>query len=194
MDTPKASVALNVTPLNAPQRELEWQDLADLDYQISEDSPSKCTFQIHLLNELRAKHKDGTDILGIWESSLPIFKLPQVNQFPDLIHLCAVYYDPMQRAVLNSEGAVVFYTTPEAIREILQFKTQKKLVPLSLLDLINQGAKMLTDPQITKLNQLFINSDTVQYPPIFAGYLNPLGRYLADMISPILGYKSVDYI
>src|ERR1700738_393442 len=132
MDTPLASIALNVTPLNAPQRELDWQDLADLDYQISENARAKCTFHIHLLNELRARHRDGTYILGIWESSLPIFKLPQVNQFPDLIHLCAVYYDPMQRAMLNPKGEVVFYTTPEAIREMLQFKTQKELVPLSL--------------------------------------------------------------
>ena len=76
METPVAPVALNVSPLNAPQRELEWQDLADLDYQISEDSSSKCKFHLHLLNELKAKHKDGIDILGIWDSFLPIFKLP----------------------------------------------------------------------------------------------------------------------
>jgi len=195
MDTPSASVALNVTPLNAPQRELDWQDLADLDYQISEDAPSKCTFHIHLLNELRAKHRDGTDILGIWESSLPIFKMPQVNRFPDLIHLCAACYDPVQRAVLNPQGAVVFYTTPEAIREMVQFKAQRELVPLSLLDLINQGAKVLTEAEILKLNQLFIKkSDTVLHPPIFDGYLNQLGLDLAYMISSVLGYKSMEFI
>lgn len=195
METPVAPVALNIAPLNAPQRELEWKDLVDLDYQISEESPSKCKFHLHLLNELKAKHKDGTDILGIWDSFLPIFKLPQVNQFPDLIHLCVVCYDPMQRAVLDPTGSVVFYMTPEAIREMLQFKTQKKLVPLSLMDLVNQGAKILTDAQILKLNQLFItNSDTVLHPPIFDGYLNQLGVDLAYMISSILGYKSLEFI
>ena len=145
METPVAPVALNVSPLNAPQRELEWQGLADSDYQIAEEFLSQSKFHLHLLNELKAKHVARTDILGIWDSFLPIFKLPQVNQFPDLIHLCAVCYDPTQRAVLDPSGSVVFYITPEAIREMLQFKTEKKLVPLSLFDLINQGAKMLTD-------------------------------------------------
>jgi len=140
---------------------LEWQALADLDYQISKEFLIKSKFHIHLLNELKIKHETGTDVLGIWDSFLPIFKLPQVNQFPDLIHLCAECYDPTQRAVLDPSGSVVFYITPEAIREMMQFKTEKKLVPLSLFDLINQGAKMLTDAQITKLNQLFINSDIV---------------------------------
>ncbi len=101
----------------------------------------------------------------------------------------------MQRAVLDPKGAVVFYITPEAIREMLQFKTQKKLVPLSLLDLINQEGKILTEAQILKLNQLFItNSDTVLHPPIFDGYLNQLGLDLAYMISSVLGYKSLEFI
>ena len=151
MDPPVAPVALNVAPLNAPQRELDWQPLADLDYQISEEMLMKTKFHIHLLNELKAKHENGTDVLGIWDSFLPIFKLPQVNQFPDLIHLCSECYDPTQRVVLNPSGSVVFYITPEAIKEMLNFKTEKKLVPLSLIDLINQGAR-LTDAQVTKLN------------------------------------------
>ena len=150
-------------------------------------------FHIHLLNELKIKHETRTDVLGIWDSFLPIFKLPQVNPFPDLIHLCADGYDATQRAVLDPSGSVVFYITPEAIREMLQFKTEKKLVPLSLIDLIKQGAKM-TDAQITKLNQLYIKSNTMQYPPISHVYLNPLGRDLADMISPILGYNSIEYV
>ena len=136
MDAPVAPIALNVAPLNGPQRELEWKALADLDYHISEEMLSHNKFHIHLLNELKIKHETGTDILGIWDSFLPIFKLPQVNQFPDLIHLCADKYDASQRAVLDPSGTVLFYITPEAIKEMLQFKTNKKLVPLSLVDLI----------------------------------------------------------
>ena len=74
-----APVALNITPLNAPQRELEWKSLANLDYQISEESLMSSKFHINLLNELKNKHKSGTDVLGIWDSFLPIFKLPQVH-------------------------------------------------------------------------------------------------------------------
>ena len=79
MDPPVAPIALNVAPLNAPQRQLEWQSLADMDYQISEEMLMRTKFHIHLLNELKAKHEAGTDVLGIWDSFLPIFKLPQVN-------------------------------------------------------------------------------------------------------------------
>ena len=142
MDPPVAPIALNVAPLNAPQRQLEWQSLADMDYQISEEMLMRTKFHIHLLNELKAKHETGTDVLGIWDSFLPIFKLPQVRQFPDLIHLCAENYDPTQRAVLDPSGSAVFYVTPEAIKDMLCFRTEKKLVPLSLVDLINQGARM----------------------------------------------------
>ena len=152
-------------------------------------------YHIHLLNELNIKHECGTDVLGIWDSFLPLFKLPQVNQFPDLIHLCAESYDATQRAVIDPSGSVVFYVTPAAIREMLNFKTAKKLVPLSLMDLIKQGVK-LKDAQITKINQLFINStsETMKYPPIHYVYLNKLGTDLADMISPILGYNSIEII
>jgi len=56
METPVAPVALNVSPLNAPKRELEWKALADSDYQIAEEFLSQSKFHLHLLNELKAKH------------------------------------------------------------------------------------------------------------------------------------------
>jgi len=169
--------------------------LADKDYQIAEEAYGGSKYHIHLLNELKAKHNSGTDILGIWDSFLPIFKLPQVNVFPDLIHQCVACYDPTQRAMLNPSGSVVFHITPEAIREMLNFQIAKKLVPLSMTELIQQGSK-LTDAQITKINQLYIDSpnQTIRTPPISHVYLNELGRDLADMISPILGYNSIEFI
>jgi len=192
METPEI---LNVTPLNAPQRELDWQDLADLDYQISEASRQRTTPHLQLLSEFRTRHRDGTDILGIWESALPLFKMPSCRQFPDLIHLCASQYEPSQRAVVNHEGEVVFYTTPQAIRDMVQFRTDKPMVPLSLLDLINQGQKTLTEAEILRFNQLFISkSDKILHPPIFDGYLNQLGLDLAHMVSAVLGYKSTEFI
>ena len=100
----EAPAALNIAPLNAPHRELQWQALANRDYQMMETVLMHNKYQIHLLNELKAKHMNGIDILGIWDSFLPIFRLPQVNVFPDLIHQCAAYYDPTQRAVINPSG------------------------------------------------------------------------------------------
>ena len=87
-------IALNIAPLNAPQRELEWKALGDKDYQIIDSFPLYSKFNIHMLNELKAQHLSGADILGIWDSNLPIFNLPQVNSLPDLIHRCCECYDP----------------------------------------------------------------------------------------------------
>ena len=103
METP---VALNIAPLNALHRELEWQAPADRDYQMMEVVLINSKYQIHLLNELKAKHINGTDTLGIWDSFLPIFRLPQVNVFLYLIPQCSANYHPTQRAILNSSGFV----------------------------------------------------------------------------------------
>jgi len=82
----EAPVALNIAPFNAPHKELEWLPLADRDYQMSEVIEVSNKYHISIINELRAKHINGTDILKIWDSHLPIYYLPQVNVFPDLIH------------------------------------------------------------------------------------------------------------
>jgi len=192
METP---ATLNIAPLNAPHGELEWQPLADRDYQIGEEVLTSKRYHIHVLNELKAKHLSGTDILGIWDSFLPIFKLPQVNVFPDLIHQCSANYDPTQRVVLSPSGSVLFYITPKSMKQMLHFQTAKKLTPLSMMHLLDQGGK-LSNAQIKKINQLFIGSgsQTMRTPPISHVYLNELGRVLVDMISYILGYRSTEYI
>ena len=51
METP---IALNVTPLNAAQRELEWLSLADRDYEMAEGIPDYSKYHIHVLNDLKA--------------------------------------------------------------------------------------------------------------------------------------------
>ena len=112
METP---VALNIAPLNAPHKDLEWLALADRDYQMRETVELCNKYHIEIVCELKKKHRDGTDLLGIWKSHLPIYYLPQVNEFPDLIHQCCTNYDPNQRVVLSPSGSVLFHITPEAI-------------------------------------------------------------------------------
>lgn len=116
-------------------------------------------YHIPVINELRAKHRNGTDILRIWESYFPIFYLPQVNVFPDLIHQCCKNYDPNQRVVLSPSGSVLFHVTPEAINQMLHFHSAKPLNPLSIQHLIDQGAK-LSSAQITRISQLFMQQDS----------------------------------
>jgi len=79
METP---VALNISPLNAPHKELEWLPLADRDFHMTETIELDSQYHITVLNELRAKHMNGTDILRIWDSHLPIFYIPPGQCFP----------------------------------------------------------------------------------------------------------------
>lgn len=73
METP---VALNIAPLNAPHKELDWLALVDRDFQMVEGIEVSSRYHIPVVNELRAKYINGTDILRIWESHLPTFYLP----------------------------------------------------------------------------------------------------------------------
>ena len=125
-------MALNIASLNAPHKNLEWLALADRDYQVRETVERGITYHVEIVCELRKKHRDGTDLLGIWKSNLPIYSLPQVNEFPNLIHQCCTNYDPNQRAVLSPSGSVLFHITPEAINQMLQFQPTRPLVPLSM--------------------------------------------------------------
>ena len=106
----EAPVALNIAPLNAPHRQLEWLPLADRDYQIDDMEGVKPHLQAFC--EIRNKFRNKTDPLRIWESNMPMYYFPSVNVFPDLIHHCCSNYDPSQRAVMSPAGKVLFYITP----------------------------------------------------------------------------------
>lgn len=139
METP---IALNIQPLNAPQKEINWKPLGDMDYQMLDWFPMGSKYNIHMINQIKAQHLSGADILGIWDSNLPIYNLPQVNPLPDLIHKYQECYDPCQRVVLTPTGSVLFYITPETINEMLHFHTARPLTPLSMLDLVKKGTNL----------------------------------------------------
>lgn len=116
----EALVALNIAPLNAPHKDLEWLPLADRDFQIQDLIGYKNHLQAFC--EIRNSHLSKTDFYGIWESNLPKYYLPLVNVFPDVIHLCCANYEPIKRAVMTPSRTVLFYITPESINEMLHFK------------------------------------------------------------------------
>ena len=62
METP---VALNIAPLNAPHKSLDWLPLADRDYQMVELIELASRYHIQVVTEIRARHANGTDILRI---------------------------------------------------------------------------------------------------------------------------------
>ena len=88
----EAPIALNIAPLNAPHMNLEWIPLADRDFHI-EDMRG---LESHLLTicQFKNSYKNNTDPLGIWQSSMPIYYLPEVNVLPDFIHLRHSRYEP----------------------------------------------------------------------------------------------------
>ena len=116
----EAPVALNVAPLNAPHKELEWMPLANRDFQIKDMMGEKPHLQAFC--EVRNSYRSNTDVLGIWESNMPIYYLPSVSVLPDFIHLCCANYEPTQRAVVAPSGTVLFYITFQSINEMLNFK------------------------------------------------------------------------
>lgn len=192
METP---VALNITPLNAPHKSLEWLPLADRDYQMVELIELVNRYHIQVVTEIRARHRNGIDILRIWESHLPIYYLPQVNVFADLVHQCCSNYDPNQRDILSPSSSVLFYVTPEAINQMLHFQSTKPLTPLSMQHLVDQGAK-LSNAQITRIAQLFMQPDAQPQrpPPFLHVWFNDIGKVLVNMISYILGYNTSEYV
>lgn len=187
-------MALNIAPLNAPHKSLEWLPLADKDYQMMETVELCNKYHIETFSEIRRKHKSNADVLGIWESKMPVYYLPQVNAFPDLIHQCCENYDPNQRAVLAPSGSVLFHVIPQAINQMLNFETTRPLVPLSMKLLLDQGAK-LSSSEITRIAQLFMQPycQPRQPPPYLHVWFNETGRILVDMISCILGFNTSEF-
>jgi len=189
----EAPVALNVVPLNAPHKELEWLHLADRDFQINDMIGDKPHLQA--VCEIRNSYRSNIDVYGIWESNMPIYYLPSVNVLPDIIHLCCANYDPTQRAVMAPSGTVLFHITAQSINEMLHFKPTQPLAPLSMGFLLDQGAK-LPSSEITRIAQLFMkpNCQPQQPPPYLHSWFTEVGRFIVDMISYILGFKTSEYI
>jgi len=126
---------------------------------------------------------------------MPVYYLPQVNVFPDLIHQCCENYDPNQRAFLAPLGSLLFHVTPQAINQMLEFQTAKPLTPLSMQLLLDQGVN-LSSSHITRIAQLFIQPDCQpqQPPPYLHVWFNDIGKVLVNMISYILGYNTSEYV
>jgi len=186
-------VALNVAPLNAPHKELEWLPLAVKDFQMKDLTGDKNHLQA--VFEIRNSHRSNSHLYGIWESNLPIYYLPSVNVFLDVIHLCCANYEPTKRVVMTPTRTVLFYITPESINEMLHFKPTQPLAPLSMGFLLEQGSK-LPNSEITRIAQTFMRPDCqpTTPPPYVHVWFNEARRFIIDMISYILGFKTIEYV
>ena len=189
----EAPTTLNITPLNAPHRELEYLPLVDKDFQIKDlhfdESPllSYC--------RCRDEYSKGQDLIGLWESNLPRYLIPLVISFPEIIHYCHSNYDPTQRAVISPDQSVLFHITPQAINAMLHFEPDQELAPLSMEELIEK-TRQLTPEKLKSMCQNFMlpEHQPKGSPPYGFYYFNTLGRLIINMISFVLGFNTSEYV
>ena len=127
MATPSA---LDVAPINTPNQELEALPLVDSDFLIQVFVGDRNHLQTFC--QLRNSYLSNSDMYGIWESNLPIYFLPSVNFFPEIIHLCAENYDQSLIAVKSPSRSILFHITPDSINQMLNFKQTQLLFPFSI--------------------------------------------------------------
>ena len=98
----------------------------------------------HLITicQFKNSYKNNTDPLGIWQSSMPVYYLPEVNVLPDFIHLCHSRYEPTLREILSPDGSVLFHITPQSINQMLNYEPPQSLVPLTLKHLIDSSLRL----------------------------------------------------
>ena len=146
-------VALNVAPLNAPHRDLDYLPLAYRDFQVKDLVLSENPLRIFF--HCRDNFINDSDIIGLWESNLPMYFLPSVHIFPELIHYCHANYHPSQRAVLSLSQNILFPITTQSINEMLQFQPGQALTPLSMGELLENSAN-LSHEELNRIFQTFM--------------------------------------
>ena len=102
METP---IALNVAPMNAPHKDLDYLPLADKYFQIK-DLSGDCN-HLKVFCHARDIYLNKSDIFGLWDSNLPMYFLPSVRVFPKIIHHCCVNYDPIHRVFMSPVQTVL---------------------------------------------------------------------------------------
>ena len=146
-------MALNVAPLNAPHRDLDYLPLVDRYFQVKDLVLSENPLRIFF--HCKDNYLKGSDIFGLWESNIPMYLLPSVHIFPEIIHYCHENYDPNQRAVFSLSQTILFPITAQSINEMLQFQPGQALTPLSMGELLEKSAD-LSHEELNHLCQTFM--------------------------------------
>jgi len=186
-------IALNVTPMNAPHKDLDYLPLADKDFQIKDLSGNENYLKIFC--QARDNYLNGSDILGLWESNLPMYFLPAVHVFPYIIHHCYANYNPTQRAVLSPSQEVLFSITAQSINQMLQFHSSHALTALSMGYLLEK-VPQLSQAKLTRICQIFMHLEYQPKgrPPYLQVLFIDIGKIIIDMIASIMGFNPREYV
>ena len=186
-------VALNVAPLNAPHKDVDYLSLADMDFQVKDLGLSENPLRIFFC--CRDNYLNGSDIIGLWESNMPLYFLPAVHILPEIIHFCHANYDPNQRAVLSPSQDVLFPITAQSINEMLQFQSGQALTPLSMAELLEKSTKLSLE-ELNRLCQTFMLPEHQPKgpPPYGHTFFTNEGRIILNMISSIMGFNTSEFV
>ena len=105
----EAPAALSVAPLNAPHKDLDYLALVDKDFQIKDLYGN--VNHLQAFYQIRDSYRNNSDVFGLWESNLPMYFIPAIHVFPDIIHQCCANYDPVHRAVMSPSQTIPFHIT-----------------------------------------------------------------------------------
>ena len=136
----EAPAALNVAPINAPHKELDYLPLAGKDFQIKDLTTDYNHLQAFC--QIRDSFLSNSNIFGQWESNLPMYFLPSIHVFPYIIHQCCASYDPVHRAVMSPSQTFLFSITTESITEMIHFHSIEPLAHLSMGFLLEQASQL----------------------------------------------------
>lgn len=162
METP---IALNIAPINAPHKDLDYLPLADKDFQIKDLSSDKNHLQAFC--QVKESYLNKPDIFGLWESNIPMYFLPSIHVFPKIIHHYCANYDPIHRAIMSPSQTVLFPITSKSINEMIQFHPTEPLAPLSMGYLLEKASKLPTS-EINRIAQTFmLPKHQLKGPPLY---------------------------
>jgi hypothetical protein len=140
-------------PFLSPPVDLDRIPLDDKDNLIAD---TKCEFDFtDLQSWLKEVFLDQSDDIGLWESNLPLYLLPQIHHFPKFSLKCQAHYIPEQRAIMSSSREIIFLITLETIDQMLQITRAESPSPFNL-EIITELYQKLSFPQRAHIFELFL--------------------------------------
>lgn len=138
---------------------------------------------------------NGSDTIGLWESNLPMYMLPSVRIFPDIIHQCHANYNPTLRVIMSTNQTVLFTITADSIIEMLHFQPSQDLTSISLGELLEKASKM-SQSELSHLCQTFMDKkhQPKDSPRYLASFFTRIGKNIVNMIVAVMGFNTSEYV
>jgi len=185
---------INEKPLQTPHLDVDHVPLADKDFQIKDTISPSPLLQLHCWN--KDKFLNQNDDNHLWEYNLPKYFVPQVYQFPEIIHLCQNCYIPSQRAIVSPNQQILFTIIAKSINQLPQIQPNPNETPFSIENLLALYLK-LGLPRGTQVFHTFILEEShipTNSPPHSATDFSKRVKQIVTMLSCMLGYTTGEHV